>query len=322
MSIQTFSGEPVALLNGASSFQRQMKHLFDLSLAVRSSNAQPMRTHIRAYCGRRLRFAALRFSPHYTARGRQSNGSSRLLVTIMKEGRALASQAGRECRLKPGDILLLDLKEAFHIETSEILTHSIYFEPGPLNELVPQIAGLTGLAIDGKRGAGALFRSVVDELFSLASSIDEELADRTAAMLPYVLATALTSLPEANISMPSASKLMQKQRMRDFALTHLRDPELSPDYIAASLNLSKRYIYDVHAGEPLSLMKWVWTERLARCHKELGMAALKRRPIGEIARSWGFTDVAHFSRVFRERYGVTAREHRIRSIQRNDTQVG
>jgi AraC family transcriptional activator of tynA and feaB len=59
-------------------------------------------------------------------------------------------------------------------------------------------------------------------------------------------------------------------------------------------------------------MKWVWSQRLDRCASDLKAPLLKSRTIGEIAYQWGFSDVSHFSRAFKQRFGATPREWRKR----------
>jgi AraC family transcriptional activator of tynA and feaB len=66
------------------------------------------------------------------------------------------------------------------------------------------------------------------------------------------------------------------------------------------------------ADEPL--MKLVWSQRLERCARDLQAPVLASRTIGEIAYSWGFSDVAPFSRAFKQRYAATPRDWRRRSV--------
>ncbi|KPB95219.1 helix-turn-helix protein [Pseudomonas syringae pv. maculicola] len=50
---------------------------------------------------------------------------------------------------------------------------------------------------------------------------------------------------------------------------------------------------------------------MQHCANDLREPLLVNRQISEIAWRWGFSDVAYFSRVFRQRYGLPAREYRI-----------
>ncbi|MFI0468320.1 helix-turn-helix domain-containing protein [Saccharopolyspora sp. 5N102] len=50
--------------------------------------------------------------------------------------------------------------------------------------------------------------------------------------------------------------------------------------------------------------------RLERCHHNLANPRHDYQPVHAVAARWGFTDSAHFSRVFRAAYGMSPRGHR------------
>lgn len=291
-------------------FQRDMESMFSVGLMVRSEDENPFNAKISAYRGRNLRFAALRFSPHSTSSLAEGQRSNRLLVTLQKEGVALVQQDGRECRVEAGDIFMIDPQRKFFIETGEILTHSIYMEPEVLRNLVPDFDHYTARVINGRAGTGALFSGMLDGMFGLAPSLDEDTADRIAESLPYVFSTALSSLAVDQPIPPSRLKQLHKQRILRYMRDNLRDSDLSAASIAGAVNLSTRYVYELFSDEQESLMKRVWSSRLERCRAELSASSSVSRSIGEIAYYWGFNDVAHFSRSFRKAYGMSPREYR------------
>jgi AraC family transcriptional regulator, positive regulator of tynA and feaB len=295
----------------ASMFQEKMGTLFSMDLAVQSNSQQPLHTRMSAYSSNRLHFAALRFSPHSTTFVRKPpQQGSRLLVTLQKEGVATVAQDGRESRVNAGDIFVLDPTRPFHIETGDIRTHSVYLPRDRMRQLVPNIDDLTALTVRGYGGPGAMFRAVLDELFDMVPHLTDDTADRIADLIPSVLATALTALDRSDTMMQSRLKQFHRERVMQFIHDHLSDPALDVNMIATATSLSARYLYQLFDDESVTLMKSVWNRRLENCRNELGLAALRSRTIGEIAYSWGFSDVAHFSRAFRERYQVSPREFR------------
>jgi transcriptional regulator GlxA family with amidase domain len=62
-------------------------------------------------------------------------------------------------------------------------------------------------------------------------------------------------------------------------------------------------------------MRWVRAERLARCRRELADPSLRHRSIAQVAQSWGFGDMTHFSRLFRDIFGVSPRGYRQASLE-------
>ncbi len=294
-------------------YQRIMENMFSVGLLVKAQEGDGFQARVSAYRGRKLRFAALRFSPHSTSSLMIGQRSGRLLVSRQKEGVALVQQDGRECRVEAGDIFMIDPSRPFFIETGEILTHSLYLEPDALRDLMPDVDNFTARVIDGEKGTGALFGGMLDGIFPLASTLDEGTADRIADSLPYVLSAALAGLDVGKPVSPLRLRQLHKQRILRYMREHLRDGDLNANTIAAGVNLSTRYVYELFADEDEPLMKRVWNSRLERCRNDLAAASSGSRSIGEIAYHWGFNDVAHFSRAFRQRYGQSPREYRTAS---------
>lgn len=306
--VHTFSTAGLQPARNPDLFQQQMARLFSVGLAI-SSPDRPFHTQVTGYSGRHLRFAALRFTPHTTSSRHVGGHGSRLLLSLQKEGVALVQQDGRESRIEPGDMFIIDPARPFSIETGEIVTHSVYLEPEVLRTVVPELDSLTARAIHGSEGAAAVFRGMLDEVFMQADKLHEATADRIADALPYVLSAALTGLGVLEPA-PTRVRAMHKQRILRFLRENLRNHELDAGVVAASVNLSTRYVYELFEEEGQPLMKWIWCTRLERCHADLATPALASRSIGEIAYSWGFNNVAHFSRAFRQRYGLSPREFR------------
>ena len=53
--------------------------------------------------------------------------------------------------------------------------------------------------------------------------------------------------------------------------------------------------------------------RVERCADDLRDPGQAHRPITDICFSWGFNSTSHFSRLFKERFGVTPRGYRAAS---------
>lgn len=80
--------------------------------------------------------------------------------------------------------------------------------------------------------------------------------------------------------------------------------------IAKALSISPAHLYRLFQNEPQSLGKLMWQWRLEGCQHDLVDPRQAERSVSDIAYSWGFSDVAHFSRVFRERSGMSPRDWR------------
>ncbi|MDB5967288.1 MAG: hypothetical protein JWQ72_3788 [Polaromonas sp.] len=306
----------------AQLFHREMKSLFSVGLAVQSDH-KPLTAQVSGYFGRNLRFAAIDFSPHSTVSSRSSSTfESRLLVSLHRQGAAVVSQGGRECRIEPGDVFVIDPSKPFHIEAGEIYVHSVYLKPCALRRLLPHFDTLTARAIRCDQGPAAIFRAALDEIFSMSQSMTEEVADDISDALPYLLAPALRHLDTCSDKSPTRLKALHRQRITRFVRDNLWDSSLDANAIARGVNLSPRHVYELFSGDAKPLMKSVWSERLALCRRDLAEPVLRSRTVGEIAYTWGFSNVSHFSRAFKAEFGIGPREYRKGLSARASTDAG
>jgi len=169
------------------------------------------------------------------------------------------------------------------------------------------------LNVDCTRGAGALLADIVRSVARHADDLDEDAGSGLSNVLIGLLASVVSALPDSLRMMPSRLELFHKARIRRFVREHLRDPGLDVDMVSRAVGLSTRYIHKLFSSEPEPLMKWVWVERIEGARKEIEATASRRKAISQIGFSWGFSGPAHFSRSFRNRYGVAPIEYRLRA---------
>jgi AraC family transcriptional activator of tynA and feaB len=316
MTLATFSTQDIPVGKRTSAYQDTMNQLFSLGLQINPDEQEPFDMRMTAYSSPWLRFAALRFSPHTTTRRVVADSSVQtyFLLGLQKEGKTTVVQDGREAAIEPGDLFLVDTGRPFHLKTGAIQTKSLYIPANQLREVFAEADALTAVRIRGDSGAGSMLRGMVDELFDLAPNLDELTASRISTATPHVVAMALSQLARTATAIPPRLERYHKDRIRRFVRTHLHDPNLTAEMIARGVDLSPRHVYELFSGEPVTLMKSIWIERLERCKEELSLPLLRHRTISEIAYSWGFRDLAHFSRSFRSRFQQTPREYRRRVL--------
>jgi AraC-like DNA-binding protein len=98
--------------------------------------------------------------------------------------------------------------------------------------------------------------------------------------------------------------------VKDYIAQHLADPGLGAERIAQAMFISARQLYKLWEGEPSPLGQWIIERRLEAARHELASSRGRHQTIAAIARRWGFTDSTHFSRRFRQAYGLSPREWR------------
>jgi AraC-like DNA-binding protein len=74
--------------------------------------------------------------------------------------------------------------------------------------------------------------------------------------------------------------------------------------------MTPRHLNRAFAAEQTTVAKYIVARRLDRAKADLGASALAGHRIADIAFRWGFSSQAHFSRLFRARFGCSPTEMR------------
>lgn len=98
--------------------------------------------------------------------------------------------------------------------------------------------------------------------------------------------------------------------VKSYISQHLADPDLGAERIARAMFISVRQVYKLWETEPRPLGQWILERRLDAARHELTSQRGRSQTIAAIARRWGFADSTHFSRRFRQAYGMSPREWR------------
>jgi AraC-like DNA-binding protein len=151
-------------------------------------------------------------------------------------------------------------------------------------------------------------------LTSLADSLDEIRADQLGPVelsLTEFLTTCVAG--ENGESRPggaAGARAAHLHRICQTIETRLGDPDLSPAKVAEEHGVSQRYLQKLFTLAGKTFSGYVRARRLERCHADLVSPLYAQLSISEICFRWGFNGSSHFSRAFRERYGVSPREYR------------
>jgi AraC-like DNA-binding protein len=233
-------------------------------------------------------------------------------IDVLVRGAAVVEQGGREARLRPGDLTLVDLSRPARWANPTARLVAVLF-PRSLPPLPrDEVAQLTGVRIAGDQGTGALVSSLARQLPGHLD--DGGVADgfRLGSAVLDLLTVALAArLDRTAVVPPDSWQRGLLQRVHAFIEQRLGDPGLSPGVVAAAHHVSLNYLHKLFHGQGTTVAAWIRQRRLERCSRDLRDPALRARPVSAIGARWGFTDPAHFSRAFRAAYGVPPGEYRL-----------
>jgi len=235
------------------------------------------------------------------------------LVGIQTAGRGVVRQDGRDAVLSVGDFALYDSTRPYQLLFDDAFEQIVLKLPGErLRSELRDTEALTATTVSGREGAGHLLISMIRTLREDIDALQPASALAVANGVLNILVAGLQTLPAARspgLSQLAAFHLARIKRCID---EQLADPALSVSSLAAQLGLSASQIHRVFGSEPMTPAQYIWERRLEACSRDLREPRLAGRTVSEIAFGRGFNDAAHFSRVFRERFGCSPREWRLR----------
>jgi AraC-like DNA-binding protein len=238
---------------------------------------------------------------------------SDLLVVSMKlTGTATITQAATQS-LRGGDLFVTDLWRPFEFLDDGGETAAFFIPLGQLG-LPRDYAARAGEAIHTSPLATQLQRHF-QLLFQGADAISQSPA---AAMIgpattDLVRAALISAVDEEPVPGDDRDQNLTTV-VKGYITQHLADPDLGAERIAQAMFISVRQVYKLWESEPSPLGQWIVERRLEAARHELTSPRGRNQTIAAIARRWGFADSTHFSRRFRQAYGVSPREWRHGSV--------
>lgn len=226
-------------------------------------------------------------------------------------GRVAIAHCGQQTILDPGDFVLVDSTAPSRVEFTEPNTAiHIVFSPDELKHRLPTPENLCGLKGANSGPFGRVVASMLDDVWrQVEQGFPQEFGLTVAKNLLDVISTAY-ALQHGNRFGESASISERRAHIKRFIEARLRDSELTPAYIADYFGVSTRYVGMIFEREEEPISAYIARRRLEECAHQLASTVWASRSVTEIAREWGFGNRAHFSRVFKKRFGASPREYR------------
>jgi AraC-like DNA-binding protein len=160
--------------------------------------------------------------------------------------------------------------------------------------------------IDSTQGLGRIATEFCATLASEEARLDEPARAELGGQLMDLLALTLLSRPG---DMPATDGSVQRARLRSvqrWIEAHIGAHDLSLEKIASANGMSLRSLHLLFRQSEMSASEWIWDRRLQLCYKEIANGG--SRSITTIAFAHGFNSSAHFSTLFRRRYGLSPRD--------------
>jgi len=260
-----------------------------------------------------IAYASIETNARSLYRGRDSLGTVNRhhCLVYQARGRSMAKQGSRIAMLNPADMVLLSPHESCEFVNRGVIRQLSFNVPEAILQRTLQSDEIPlAIPIRSDSALGSLLATLVLQVHSRSA----ELSSFVTPTLDVVMASLLAPLVKERGAPDAAAEklpdIVSTLSVIRFVEAHLRNANLSPKYIARALGCSVRHVHRAFEGAGMTVSAYIKQERLKASAQELRAPRCSQDSITEIAMRWGFSEVSHFSRSFRQQFGVSPRDFR------------
>jgi AraC-like DNA-binding protein len=209
-----------------------------------------------------------------------------------------------------GDLSVRDTNTPWVIEHtghSEVL--AIEVPRYRLESVLGSARHFTGLSANSRLPTTALARSFLCDLLRVGDQLTPLAAEHMTAIGIDLITASLAE--RMAIDAPRALReTLIVQRAKKYIAMNFNDLTLDSAKVAAASGVSLRRLQDLFRKFGDSVAASIWQQRLEKAAERLSDPVNRHISLSEVAFRCGFADQAHFSRRFRDQFGVSPREYR------------
>jgi AraC family transcriptional activator of tynA and feaB len=234
-----------------------------------------------------------------------------ILIRRQIAGAFVCEQDGREAALEAGDITLFDPRRPMRGKYLKGAKQLLLKVPRrQLEARVGDVRQAVARAIkplEAEHGLTSAFLAMLPTYaeglnVAAASMVRDQTLDLVAVSLAKAMGGGRPSL--------SSARSLVLVNVRAAIERRLSDTTLDAETVAAAAGVSVRYANTVLAEDGTSITRLIRARRLEHCRRALQDPLQAHRTVSDIAYSWGFSDMTHFSRSFRAAFGSLPSEYR------------
>lgn len=230
-------------------------------------------------------------------------------------GRCRMLQDGREVSLSRGQVGIVDSDREvtlLHDRGPALEVASFWVPSRALRDRLPPAFDFRAERVSDDPHVGHLIVETARTLTSGALRMTEEDGIRLFDVLLDLVALGLSRRSRAQaaeaVNFADATVLALRRAIHE----RLRQPGLKVAAVAGAVGISERYVHKLFERSGTTFSDYVMDRRLVGAAADLKDPALGSHAIGAIAFDWGFSDLSHFTRRFKLRFGCRPRDWRAR----------
>lgn len=245
----------------------------------------------------------------------RADSQSSYILSIQSSHTSRISQFGHTAVLQPGDMAIYDSTHPYQLDLSDGFAQTVLqFPKERILARLPDAPLLGGIRIDGNTEICRLAREnilqLTDQMDRHGALVSGLLEETVMDLVAIALASRLQQA--VDLSSPEQHVLLQA---RAYIGAHLNDPDLNREKVARSVGLSVRRLNDVFGKQNTSIARDIREKRLDAVASDLSDIRFAGLSISEIAMKRGFSNLQHFSTLFRKTYDCSPKEYRSNSTE-------
>lgn len=231
------------------------------------------------------------------------------VMSLQIAGQTSIHQHGRECTLMPGEFAFFDLSRPCEIQRSgDWETLAIQFPSSSFQPLAFQ--GALVVPMQAQSQTDGLLYNAACGFWEAAQMLDHR-----SHGLVFDTLRSLASMTSAFNTTSEVKSNVRVDRAKVFIEQMLDDENLSAGVVAEAQGISRRHLDNCFTQIGPSIDAYIWERRLARAAEMLSQSCLADQTLLQISLDLGFKGPSHFSKAFRNRFGVSPRTYRQNSLK-------
>jgi AraC-like DNA-binding protein len=259
---------------------------------------------------RRLSGVAHRRSPGRVRR----DGFDHITLHLLRAGDLVGGHLDGQHRLRPGEIMVIDTSRPHWTRIERAHLISVQLPRDVVRERLPVLDHIHGAVLSD--GAGGLLSDFIGALMRRIDALPEAATDGTATLIAELLGLSFAGVaatPMAQLVSQNGAGSLRRARAEAFIATHLGDPRLDTEAIAAGIGTSRSILYQSFA-EDGGVGRYITQRRLDHLRRALRHPG-DERSVASLAQAYGFSSQSHCSRSFRAAFGRPPSQYRAETRQ-------
>lgn len=224
------------------------------------------------------------------------------IVSLQVAGRTSITQGESVFHLDVDELAIVDTAKPFELAFSPGVERLVAVLPRTtLESRIPWLKRCHTMKVGRDAPYGELSRSHIRELVAKG----DKLAIETSLLAENVCN--LLALSTRDIQIQQLDGGLQMDMILAFCRANIADPRLSARMVATHFGISLRTLHARFEPVGQTFGEWVLEHRLAACRQALQDPLQSRLSVTEIVYRNGFNDLSHFCRIYKRRYGQSAR---------------